>query len=165
MEKTLKWNGFYTYLSINYPDLDIKKLPYLYHFMQKTHLEKFLRLMFEDRYIIFSHNVFEWENFDQMYSASGYKLFFPFDQENIERWKEHIDMMSDSETQVIDETIKLYAKFPAWQLLQWCHDDFFKECLEIRKLTGKHIFYAVDLARHLDDGFALVNYLNDPDPD
>lgn len=166
-----KFNGFYAYLSINHSDLDISKLPYLYHMMQKSHLEKYLRLMIEDVYHVFySYDNFfltsaEWYYFDIVYNGRSYKGFFPFKDDLLERMNASVDELSKSDIEIIDNIIELYSKFPAWQLLQWCHDDFYHECMEIYKTTGKREFEAIDLAKHLDDGFGLVDYLKDPDGD
>lgn len=166
-----KFNGFYAYLSIKHPNLDIKKLPYLYHMMQKSHLEKYLRLMIEDIYMVsysstnFFLNLCEWTYFDNVHNGWGYRGSFPFKDDLLERMQKSVDKLSDSDIEIIDNIIEVYSKFPAWQLLQWCHDDFYHECMEIYKTTGKREFGAIDLAKHLDDGFGLVDYLKDPDGD
>lgn len=144
---------------IDHPDYgDVLKLAYL---ADKTSLERYGRFIFGDAYSAMEYGAVPSHLFDLVKDAKanggyefkvvGYRVASDRDA--------HIEWLSESDTECLDQIISIYAKVPSWKRIRDTHDEAYDAAWNKRGRRRSVPMPVESIARMFENSSELIEYL------
>lgn len=128
------------YLAMRTPRPSFMSIAKLMYFGDKTHLERYGRIISSDRYVAMQHgpvpsNTYNLLRDSEIYSPHGFKVVDDYFIEAID--PPDLGELSGSEVECLDEIIARFGNAPTWYLRQLSHDRAWERAWKRAKTQGK----------------------------
>lgn len=141
------------YIANKIPECTPLRCMRLVYIADKTHLEKYARFISTDIYQATQHDG-ALPMYAQEIITDDFKLkkgYFFKDTRQADT-----DLLSESDTKVLDLVIKLYGEYPMWHLREMAQDKAWQSALD----NQQRLVSEDAIACTLDDGWELIEYLH-----
>jgi uncharacterized phage-associated protein len=133
----------------------------LLYFADKTSLERYGRFICGDDYYAMRWGPVPTNTYDLMKNATQGGAF-PFRVEGntiIPSRDAEIDLLSESDIECLDASLRLYGDAPFWKRQEVSHDEAYKEAWDRRGESGSVRMPIENIVRLLEDADELIDYL------
>ena len=156
------------YLAQRITDPTYHSIAKLLYFADKTHLEKYGRLICGDTYYAMQYGPVPSNIYSLLRDASPDELDDIFIIQNgrevVAQRDANLDEMSESDVLCLDQAIAMYGDKPMWYRTQHSHDDAWARAWTARGERKSVLMPLESIAAQFEEADELIAHLNDPHP-
>lgn len=153
------------YLSPNISDADVYGVCKLLYLADKTSLEKYGRFIFGETYCAMEKGATPSNAYDLLKEAA----ITPLDElevrgnQVITKRHANLECLSESDTECLDQVIKIWGQSPNWSRRDAAHDAAWEKAWDKRGDAGSIEIPVESIAELFDDSEDLLSYLSNSD--